>query len=127
MEIDFYGFMYEYFKVKMKVNVYSAQFEKDFLTPVHAMIQSLFTSPENLSSESANTFKRWYARTWGITVDEANNKVEAQGSFVLIMKMYRIAGGTHNLPDIVDLYDNQKAGDLTSHLPPNVKKVLKIK
>lgn len=126
MEIDFYGFMYEYFKVKMKIDVYSSKFEKDYLNPTHAMIQSLFISPENLSSESANTFKRWYAQTWGVTIDEAKNKVEAQGSFVLIMKMYRIAGGTHTLPDIVDLYDNVKASDLTKHLPANIKKILKV-
>ena len=125
MEIDLYGFMYEYFKVKLKVDVYSTKFEKDFLTPFHAIIQTLFSTPENLSSESANTFKRWYAKTWDVTVDEADKKVEAQASFVLLLNMYRMLGGTHHLPDIVDLYDNQKAGDLTKHLSAPVKKAMK--
>ena len=125
MEIDLYGFMYEYFKVKMKADVYSKKFEKDFIEPFHAVIQNLFTSPENLSSESANTFKRWYAKTWDVTVDEANTKVEAQASFVLLMKLYRNLGGTQQLPDIVDLYDNVRAGDLTKHLSNPIKQAIK--
>jgi len=125
MEIDLYGFLYEYFNVKMKFDVYSKKFEKDFLEPFHAVIQSLFSSPENLSSESANTFKRWYAKTWDVTVDEADNKVEAQASFVLLMKIYRELGGTQQLPDIVDLYDNTKAGNLTTYLSTPVKKAMK--
>lgn len=125
MEIDLYGFMYDYFAVKMKVNVYSKAFEKDFLDPFHAVIQTLFTTPENLSSESANTFKRWYAQTWDVTVDEAESKVDAQASFVLLMKIYRSLGGTHKLPDIVDLYDNQRAGDLTKHLSNPIKSAIK--
>ena len=126
MEIDLYGFMYEYFKVKMKVDVYSKKFEKDFLDPFHAVIQTLFSTPEMLSSESANTFKRWYAETWDLTVEEAESKVEAQASFVLLMKIYRNLGGTHQLPDIVDLYDNNRAGDLTEHLPAPVKRAMKV-
>lgn len=125
MEIDLYGFMYEYFNVKMKTDVYSKKFEKDFVEPVHAVIQSLFTSPENLSSESANTFKRWYAKTWDVTVDEAETKVEAQASFVLLMKLYRNLGGKHQLPDIVDLYDNTRAGDLTKHLSTSITQAIK--
>lgn len=125
MEIDLYGFLYEYFHVKMKADVYSKKFEKEFLEPFHAVIQTLFSTPEMLSSESANTFKRWYAKTWDVTVDEADNKVEAQASFVLLMKIYRELGGTHQLPDIVDLYDNTKAGDLTKYLPTPVKKAMK--
>jgi len=125
MEIDLYGFMYDYFAIKMKVNVYSKAFEKDFLDPFHAVIQTLFTTPENLSSESANTFKRWYAQTWDVTVDEADSKVDAQASFVLLMKIYRNLGGTHKLPDIVDLYDNQRAGDLTKHLSNPIKSAIK--
>lgn len=124
MEIDLYGFMYEYFKVKMKVDVYSKQFEKDFLTPFHAVVQTGFSTPEMLSSESANTFKRWFAKTWDMSVDEVT-KVDAPASFVLLMKLYRQLGGTHTLPDIVDLYDNTKAGDLTKYLSPSAKKALK--
>lgn len=124
MEIDLYGFLYDYFKVKMKVNVYSKKFETDFLNPFHASIQSLFTSPENLSNESANTYKRWYAKTWDMSLDEVK-KVEAQASFVLLMKIYRKLGGSHKLPDIVDLYDNVKGGDLVKHLPAPIKKVIK--
>jgi hypothetical protein len=124
MEIDLYGFMYEYFKVKMKADVYSKNFEKEFLDPFHAVIQTCFSTPEMLSSESANTFKRWYAKTWDVNVDES--PVEAQASFVLLMKMYRNLGGTHQLPEIVDLYDNSKAGDLIKHLPAPVKKAMKL-
>jgi hypothetical protein len=124
MEIDLYGFMYEYFKVKMNVDVYSKKFEQDFLNPIHAIIQTGFTSTENLSSESANTFRRWYSKSWGCTEDEA--KVEAQGSFVLLMKIYRLLGGTHKLPNIVDLYDNVNARDLINHLSSSNKKTLNI-
>lgn len=125
MEIDLYGFMYEYFKVKMSVDVYSKKFEKDFLDPIHAIMQQVFSSPEMLSSESANTFKRWYAKTWDVSVDEASNKVDAQASFVLLLKIYRALGGVHQVPDIVDLYDNIKADDLTTHLSNSIKKALK--
>lgn len=124
MEIDLYGFMYEYFKVKMKVDVYSKQFEKDFLTPFHAIIQTGFSTPEMLSSETTNTFKRWYAKTWDTTADEVD-KVEAQASFVMLLKLYRQLGGTQTLPDIVDLFDNTKAGDLTKYMSPSAKKALK--
>jgi hypothetical protein len=124
MEIDLYGFMYEYFKVKMKADVYAKNFEKEFLDPFHAVVQTCFSTPEMLSSESANTFKRWYAKTWDVSVDEA--QVEAQASFVLLMKMYRNLGGTHQLPEIVDLYDNTKAGDLTKYLLAPVKKAMKV-
>jgi hypothetical protein len=124
MEIDLYGFMYEYFKVKMKVDVYSKKFEKNFLEPFHAVIQVFFTSPDNLSSESANTFKRWYAKTWDVDLDEAESKVDAQASFVLLMKIYRILGGSQQLPDIVDLYDNTKAGDLTQYLSNPIKNAI---
>lgn len=124
MEIDLYGFMYEYFKIKMKADVYSKNFEKEFLDPFHAVIQTCFSTPEMLSSESANTFKRWYAKTWDVNVDES--PVEAQASFVLLMKIYRNLGGTHQLPEIVDLYDNSKAGDLIKYLPAPVKKAMKL-
>jgi hypothetical protein len=124
MEIDLYGFMYEYFKVKMKADVNSKNFEKEFLDPFHAVIQTCFSTPEMLSSESANTFKRWYAKTWDVSVDES--PVDAQASFVLLMKMYRNLGGTHQLPEIVDLYDNSKAGDLTKYLLAPVKKAMKL-
>lgn len=124
MEIDLYGYMYEYFKVKMKADVYSKNFEKEFLDPFHAVIQTCFSTPEMLSSESANTFKRWYAKTWDISVDES--PVEPQASFVLLIKMYRNLSGTHQLPEIVDLYDNSKAGDLTKYLPAPVKKAMKL-
>jgi hypothetical protein len=124
MEIDLYGFMYDYFKVKLKVNGYSKKFETEFLDPFHAIIQSLFTSPELLSSESTNTFKRWYAKTWDLSVDEVK-KVEAQASFVLLLKMYRQLGGTQQLPDIVELYDNNIAGDLTKYLSASIKKGMK--
>lgn len=124
MEIDLYGFMYEYFKVKMKVDVYSKQFEKDFLTQFHAVMQTGFSTPEMLSSESSNTFKRWFAKTWDMSVDEVT-KIDSPASFVLLMKLYRQLGGTQTLPDIVDLYDNNKAGDLTKYLSPSAKKALK--
>jgi hypothetical protein len=39
--------------------------------------------------------------------------------------MYRQLGGAHQLPDIVDLYDNTKAGDLTKHLSAPIKKAMK--
>ena len=125
MEIDLYGFMYEYFKVKMKVNVYSKEFIKDFLGPFHAIIQNLFITPKILSSESANTFTRWYATSWDVAVKDAQSKIEAQASFVLLMKIYRILGGTHPLPDIVDLYDNNRAKDLTEHLSNTIKQTIK--
>jgi hypothetical protein len=41
------------------------------------------------------------------------------------MKMYRNLGGTHQLPEIVDLYDSNTAGDLTKYLPAPVKKAMK--
>jgi hypothetical protein len=59
-----------------------------------------------------------------MTVDEVD-KVEAQASFVLLLKLYRQLGGTQTLPDIVDLFDNNKAGDLTKYLSPSAKKALK--
>ena len=127
MEIDLYGFMYEYFKVKMKVDIYSAKFKKEFLDPYHATMQQIFSTPEILSAESANTFKRWYAKTWDCSIDEAEKKIDAQASFVLLMKIYRNLGGVHQLPDIVDLYDNTKAGDLTRQLSNPIKKALNIK
>ncbi len=121
MEIDLYGFMYEY--MSKIADVKSSEFQQDFLDPVHAIIQSLFQTPAVFGVDSSNTFKRWYAKTWDL--DEKKAKVDAQGSFVLLMKMYRILKGTHKLPDIVDLYDNQKAGDVTAYLPDTAKKVLK--
>jgi len=124
MEIDFYGFMYDYFKVKMKVDIYGNRFKTQFLDPLHAIMQQVFQNPQLLASESANTFKRWYAKTWDCSVDEATN-VEAQASFVLLLKVYRNLGGMQELPDIVDLYDNNKAGDLTKHLSAPIKKALK--
>ncbi len=121
MEIDLYGFMYEYMSKIADVN--SPEFEKEFLEPVHAIIQNLFQTPAVFGVDSSNTFKRWYAKTWD--VDEKKSKVDAQGSFVLLLKMYRKLKGTHKLPDIIDLYDNQKAGDVTAYLPDAAKKVLK--
>ena len=42
-----------------------------------------------------------------------------------MLKLYRKLGGTVALPDIVDLYDNNKAGDLTTFLPKGVLQVVK--
>jgi hypothetical protein len=123
MEVDLYGFVYDY--MRRNNDVYSEDFEKQFLIPFHAIIQQLFGMPDNLGVESANTFKRWWAKTWDRTVDEGNNKVEAEASFVLMLKLYRKLGGTIALPDIVDLYDNDKAGDLTDFLPEGVLTVVK--
>lgn len=122
MEIDLYGFMYDYFSKSN--DVYSTEFERDFLNPFHAIIQQLFGMPDNLGTESTDTFRRWWAKTWDRTIDEAKNKVDAEASFVLMLKLYRKLGGTVALPDIVDLYDNNKAGDLTLFLPKGVLQVV---
>ena len=121
MEIDLYGFMYEYMSKIADVN--SAAFEKEFLEPVNAVIQTLYQSPKVFGENSANTYKRWYAKTWDM--DEEDAKVEAQGSFVLLLKFYRKLKGTHKLPTIVNYYDNETAGDVIEHVETTTKQVLK--
>jgi hypothetical protein len=100
-------------------DVYSEEFQNTFLDPVHAIIQQFFFSPQNFGVESGNTFRRWYSKTWSVTEKEA--KVNAQGSFVLLLKMYKNMNGTQPLPSIVDLYDNTVAGDVTSYLPEHIQ------
>lgn len=124
MEIDLYGFVYEYFKVKMGVDVYSTKFERTFMNPFHAIIQIGFAAPGTLSAEATATFTKWYATTWDMSEDDSKNKIEAQTSLVLLMKLYRKLGGTHPLPDIVDMYDSQRAGDITKYVKPSIRKNL---
>ena len=117
MEIDLYGLMYEY--MNKIADVYSEEFQSTFLDPVHAIIQQFFFSPQNFGVESGNTYRRWYSATYSVTEKDA--KVEAQGSFVLLLKMYKNMNGTQPLPSIVDLYDNTVAGDVTSYLPDHIQ------
>lgn len=122
MEIDFYGFIYEYMTQIKGVDVYSKEFEKAFLNPIHAIIQKFFTIPKNLSEESAGTYKRWFVNTWSRDFDDYIT-VPAEATFVLMLKLYQKFGGTHPIPDVVDQFTSNK-GDLIDFLPSNILSVI---
>lgn len=117
MECDLYGFMYDYFCNEMKLDVYSEQFEEEFLTPAMAIIQEFFVIPSTFGNDSAHTQIRWRAAKYNRSVDDKESKkIDAEGSFIYLLKLYRHFGGTQNLPAIVNNYDEKKPGDLLKHV-----------
>lgn len=117
MECDLYGFMYDYFCNEMKVDVYSKQFEEDFLTPAMSIIQEFFVIPSTFGNDSAHTQIRWRAAKYNRSIDDKESKkIDAEGSFIYLLKLYRHFGGTQNLPAIVNNYDEKKPGDLLKHV-----------
>lgn len=118
MEIDFYGFIFKYMTQIKGVDVYSKKFEKDFLNPIHAIIQQFFKIPKKLSEESTGTYKRWFATTWNRSVDDKIS-IPAETTFVLMLKLYEKMGGTHPIPDVVNEFTSSK-GDLIDFLPTNI-------
>ena len=123
MEIDLYGFMYEYFSAQ-GVDVYSDEFNEKFLDSAHAVIQHYWTYPSQYGIESGHTQIRWYAKTWSKSEKDVGDKIEREGSFIMLLKLYRAFGGQYKLPDIVDLFNNDKAGDLLNSCPDYLKKDL---
>jgi len=121
MEITLFAELYSYMTRK-DVDVYSEKFEREFMEPFIAIIQTHFAGgPDNLYSDSASTFTKWYAKEWDKDPTKDKIKVDDLASLVLMLKLYRKFGGTHELPNIVDNFNSAKAGDLTDHLPKSIR------
>jgi len=115
MECDLYGFMYDYFVVEMGYDVYSKEFRTEFLDNALAIIQEFFTLPHKFSGDSRHTQIRWQAKRYDRSIGDKQNKVEDEGSFIYLLKLYQYFGGTHELPGVVNNMNETKAGDLLDH------------
>lgn len=123
MEITLFCELYRYM-TDMDVDVYSDEFQQEFMEPFIAIIQQFFKGgPDNLQSESISTFTKWYATEWSL--DPVKNKdeisVDRLASLVLMLKLYRAFGGSYQLPNIVDNFNSMKSGDLTDYLPKLIR------
>lgn len=118
MECDLYGFMYEYF-TELGDDVYSAEFRTDFLDSAMAIIQEFFITPHRFGADSKNTQIRFQAMKYARSINSKDNKVEDEGSFIYLMKLYRFFGGQHVLPVVVDNMNEpgrKEVGDLLNHV-----------
>lgn len=115
MECDLYGFMYDYF-TEMGYDTYSTKFRTEFLDQALAIIQEFFTLPHKFSGDSRHTQIRWQAKRYDRAIGDKQNKVEDEGSFIYLLKLYQHFGGMHELPSIVFNMNETKAGDLLAHV-----------
>lgn len=115
MECDLYGFMYDYF-TDLGYDVYSKKFRNEFLDPSLAVIQEFFQTPHNFGADSKHTQIRFQAKRYSRTINSKDNKVEDEGSFIYLLKLYRFFGGQHELPAIVHNMNEATAGDLLDHI-----------
>jgi hypothetical protein len=116
MECDLYGFMYDKFCVDLGYDVYSEKFREEFLDPVQAIIQEFFQTPHNFGSDSKHTQIRFQAKRFNRAINSSDNKVEDEGSFIYLLKLYQYFGGKHELPTIVYNLNEAPAGDLLDHV-----------
>lgn len=112
-EVDLYGFMYDYF-IDMGKDVYSEEFNKEFLDPCMALIWKFFTTPHGFASDSSSVQKRFGSAKTGLPEDKV--KTDDNGSCVYLMKLYRHFGGTHELPLYVNNLTETRIGDLLGYV-----------
>lgn len=112
-EVDLYGFMYDYF-TDMGYDVYSDQFNQEFLDPCMALVWTFFTTPHGFVSDSSNIQKRFGSEKTGLPEDKV--KIDDNGSCVYLMKLYRHFGGTHELPLYVNNLNDSRVGDLLDYV-----------
>ena len=126
MEITLFADLYRY--MADEVDMYSSEFQKEFMEPFIAIIQHFFKGgPNNLQSESISTFTKWYAKEWDLDPirDKEDISIDKVASLVLMLKLYRALGGTYKkLPSIVNNFNSNKTGDLIDYLPNNIRTVL---
>jgi len=115
MECDLYGFMHDYFG-EMGYDVYSDEFRKEFLDSAMAIIQEFFTTPHKFGNDSKHTQIRFQAKRYNRPPSSKDNKVEDEGSFIYLLKLYQFFGGKHELPSIVHNMNESSAGDLLDHI-----------
>jgi hypothetical protein len=115
MECDLYGFMYDFF-TDLGHDVYSKKFRDEFLDPTQALIQEFFQTPHNFGSDSKHTQIRFQAKRYNRAINSSDNKVEDEGSFIYLLKLYQYFGGQHELPIIVHNMNEAPAGDLLDHV-----------
>jgi hypothetical protein len=108
-EVDLYGFIYDYF-TELKYDVYSEEFNEQFLDPCMAIIWKFFTTPGDFKLDSAGVQKRFYSAKTGLPEEKC--KTDDNGSVVYLMKLYRHFGGKHELPLYVNNLDDPQHGDL---------------
>ncbi len=112
-EVDLYGFMYDYF-TDMGYDVYSDEFNNDFLDPCMSLIWTFFTTPHGFASDSSNVQKRFGSEKTGLPEDKV--KIDDNGSCVYLMKLYRHFGGTYELPLYVNNLTEARVGDLLDYV-----------
>lgn len=108
-EVDLYGFIYDYF-TELKYDVYSEEFNEQFLDPCMAIIWKFFTTPGDFKLDSASVQKRFYSAKTGLAEEKCNT--DDNGSVVYLMKLYRHFGGNHELPLYVNNLNDTQHGDL---------------
>jgi hypothetical protein len=108
-EVDLYGFIYDYF-TDLGYDVYSKDFNKQFLDSCMAIIWKFFTTPSDFKLDSTGVQKRFYNAKTGIPVDKCDT--DANGSVVYLMKLYRHFSGKHELPLYVNNMNDTQHGDL---------------
>lgn len=116
MECDLYGFMHDYFGGIMGYDVYSDEFRTEFLDPSMAIIQEFFTTPHSFANDSKHTQIRFQAKRYNRAINSKDNKVEDEGSFIYLLKLYKFFGGKHDLPTVVYNMNESSAGDLLDHI-----------
>lgn len=125
MEITLFCELYKYM-TDMDVDVYSNEFQKGFMEPFIAIMQTFFKGgPDNLASESTATFTKWFATEWNLDPSEDDIAVDKFASLVLMLKLYVALGGTHKVPDIVNNFKSDKSGDLLKYLSKAIVQDLK--
>lgn len=112
-EVDLYGFIYDYF-TDLGYDVYSTEFNEQFLDPCMALIWKFFTTPHGFAGDSSNVQKRFGSAKTGLLEDKV--KIDDNGSCVYLMKLYRHFGGSHELPLYVNNLTEARIGDLLDYV-----------
>jgi len=112
-EVDLYGFIYDYF-TDLGYDVYTKEFNEQFLDPCMAIIWKFFTTPKDFKSDSSSTQKRFMSAKTGLPEDSCTP--DANGSVVYLMKLYRHFGGKHELPRYVNNLNDSQCGDLLNFI-----------
>jgi hypothetical protein len=113
-EVDLYGFIYDYFTELKKYDVYSDEFNEQFLDPCMALIWKFFTTPSGFKNDSSSVQKRFGSAKTGLPEDKV--KIDDNGSCVYLLKLYRHFGGKHELPMYVNNLSEERIGDLLNYV-----------
>lgn len=111
-ELGFYRALYETCQQNM-ITLSSANFQK-FVEDAHAIIQNIFGNPEELKKQIITSYKKYRFCNYGESKPDIPNNI----SLAVVYQIYKILGGTFDLPTLNGVGIENTGKNLINYLPP---------